>query len=85
MKTETRLAMAIRLTTRSPHAETSQKIPGGLAKGKAPEDFDSKALAKGTRVELEHTDDENVAREIAMDHLTEDPNYYDKLEKIESK
>jgi hypothetical protein len=43
-----------------------------------------KQLQKGIKVELEHTDDENVAREIAMDHLYEDPKYYDKLKKIEA-
>jgi hypothetical protein len=32
---------------------------------------------------MEHTNDRAVAREIAVDHLTEDPKYYDKLEKIE--
>lgn len=61
------------------------KLPGGLADNKVPEDFDPKALEKGKKVELEHTDDEKVAVEIAMDHLTEDPKYYDKLEKIEKK
>jgi len=60
-----------------------EKIPGGLAEGKDPKDFDQKQLAKGRKVELEHTDDPDVATEITMDHLTEDPVYYDKLEKIE--
>jgi hypothetical protein len=44
-----------------------------------------KQLTKGIKVELEHANDKKVAREIALDHLYEDPNYYDKLEKIESK
>lgn len=39
-------------------------------------------LKKGTKVEMEHTDDKKIAKEIAMDHLTEDPNYYNKLAKI---
>lgn len=39
----------------------------------------------GIKVELEHTKDKNVAKEIAMDHLSEDPNYYTKLKKIEPK
>lgn len=59
------------------------KIPGGLAKGKKPSDFDSKDLAEGTDVEMEHTTDRDVAREIAMDHLTEDPEYYRRLKRIE--
>jgi hypothetical protein len=61
----------------------ADKIPGGLAAGKGPKDFDQEALAAGIKVELEHTDDKEIAREIAMDHLTEDPRYYVKLRKIE--
>ena len=40
-------------------------------------------VKKGTKEELEHTKDEQKAREIALDHLKELPDYYDKLEKIE--
>ena len=40
-------------------------------------------LEKGTKVELEHTDDKEIAREIAMDHIWEDRKYYDKLADIE--
>lgn len=41
-----------------------------------------KQLIKGIKVEKDHTNDKSKAREIAMDHLTENPNYYDELEKI---
>ena len=44
-----------------------------------------KQLDKGIEVEMEHTDKKSVAKEIAMDHLFEDPKYYDKLDKIEGK
>jgi hypothetical protein len=44
-----------------------------------------KQLNKGIKVEMEHTNDKGKAKEIAMDHLFEDPKYYDKLEKIETK
>lgn len=44
-----------------------------------------KQLAMGMKVEMEHTKDKEKAKEIAMDHLWEDPNYYSKLKKIESK
>lgn len=37
----------------------------------------------GTKVEMEHTDDPTIARQIAMDHLVEDSNYYTKLKKME--
>lgn len=59
------------------------KIPGGLADKKKPDDFDQDQLNKGIKVELEHTNDINIATEIAMDHLTEDPMYYKKLERVE--
>lgn len=59
------------------------KLPGGLADKKKPTDFNPQALQKGIQVELEHTKDKNLAQEIAMDHLTEDPEYYTKLLQME--
>lgn len=64
--------------------EHKDRIPGGLADKKKPEDFDYEQLQKGIKIELEHTSDPQIAQEIAMDHLTEDEKYYDKLETIES-
>ena len=60
-----------------------QKLSGGLADHSKPSDFSPRALKKGQKVEKEHTSDKNLATEIAMDHLKEDPKYYDKLEKME--
>jgi len=40
-------------------------------------------IAKGIKVEYEHTDDKEVAREIALDHLVEFPDYYDRLAAME--
>jgi hypothetical protein len=50
----------------------------------SPSDFDPAALAEGTEHEMEHTDDPLIAQEIAMDHLFEDPEYYQKLKLIEN-
>jgi hypothetical protein len=36
-------------------------------------------IKKGIEVEMEHTDDPKVALKIALDHIKEDPKYYDKL------
>jgi hypothetical protein len=58
-------------------------MEGGLADSNKPADFPDKALKKGIAVEREHTKDPSVAKEIAMDHLKEDPKYYTKLEKME--
>lgn len=40
-------------------------------------------IKKGTGVEMEHTNDKKLAKEIAKDHTVEMPDYYDKLSKIE--
>lgn len=61
------------------------KIPGGLADKKKPVDFPPGALAQGVRVEMEHTSDPKIAKEIAMDHLMEDLQYYEKLKRVEGK
>lgn len=63
----------------------ADRIPGGLADNKKPDDFDKDKLEEGKKVEKEHTSDDNIATEIAMDHLTEDPEYYKKLKKVEKK
>jgi hypothetical protein len=59
-------------------------LPGGRAEGKPLKDFDPKQLSMGIKIELEHTDDEDLAREIAMDHLAEIPDYYTRLKRMES-
>ena len=46
-------------------------------------DFIKNQLSKGINIETEHTNDKSKATEIAMDHLTEFPDYYNRLEKME--
>lgn len=58
------------------------KIPGGEGDKLKPSDVDPEELAKGIKVELEHTTDKEIAKEIALDHLAEDPKYYSKLATI---
>jgi hypothetical protein len=40
-------------------------------------------IKKGVKVEFEHTKSTEKATEIAMDHLSEFPDYYDRLDKME--
>jgi hypothetical protein len=56
-----------------------EAIPGGRAAGMSPRDFDSTQLMVGTLIEMEHTTDPYVAREVAMDHIAEDGIYYTRL------
>lgn len=66
-------------------AAISEKVdlPGGLADGRADDEFDEKQLEMGIKVEMEHTDDPEIAKDIAKDHLVEIPDYYTYLEKME--
>ena len=73
----------------------SDRIPGGKSSGMTLEDIAKKHKPKGDlkdmmgslkkeleigiEVEKEHTDSLEKAKEIAMDHLSENPNYYTKL------
>jgi hypothetical protein len=68
-------------------------IPGGLAKGMTLNDIAEKhgmsvdmlvaEFKKGIQTEMEHTTDREMAKEITMDHLFEDPQYYTKLATVE--
>jgi hypothetical protein len=72
---------------------TEEAIKGGLSSGMTLQDIADKhsvdidqiqkELEAGIEVEKEHTGEEDLAKEIAMDHLTEDPSYYTQLAKIE--
>lgn len=57
-------------------------LPGGKGDKAEPSDFDPHELKMGIEVEMEHTKSRKIAREIAMDHLSEDPRYYTKLKKV---
>lgn len=81
------------------HADESvteeEKLVGGKADNLSLEDIAKKhnvsiekikgQLKKGLNIEMEHTNDKEKAKEIVMDHLTELPDYYDRLDKIENK
>lgn len=67
------------------NANTKDRIPGGLSQGIPDSHFDPKALKDGIEVEMEHTTDRGIAKEIAKDHLYEDPKYYVKLAKMEKR
>jgi hypothetical protein len=72
-----------------------ESLLNGLSKGKSIEDIAKKHNVnleelktewnKGTEVETEHTSNKQMAKEIAKDHLFEDPKYYTKLAKMEKK
>ena len=52
---------------------------------KDPSEYDPIELHKGTKVEMEHTTDEKLAKIIAMIHLDELDDYYTRLAEMEKK
>ena len=72
--------------------KTNESILGGLADHATIQDLATmhkvplgrilQQLDKGVKVEMEHTNNADIAHEIAMDHIYEDPQYYDKIASI---
>jgi len=69
--------------------QAADKRPPGLEAGRAAghdeDEFDVDQILKGIEIEHEHTDKDNIAKAISMDHLTEDPKYYTHLKAMEDK
>jgi hypothetical protein len=87
---KTLLAPALKKTATSSRSGTKvsragQKdlLQGGKADNIPEREFSSRSLAEGASHEHEHTDNNQVAKEIAKDHLSEDPHYYEKVKSIE--
>jgi hypothetical protein len=58
-------------------------LHGGYADKSDYSKFDQKQLRMGQKVEMEHTNDPKIAREIAGDHLEEIDDYYTRLGEME--
>lgn len=58
-------------------------LRGGEADNIPDREIDPSSLAEGARHEHEHTDNAQVAKEIAKDHLSEEPRYYEKIKGLE--
>jgi hypothetical protein len=82
-------ALAINVKTEN----MENKLKGGKADKMSPKDIADKfdvttkmvknQINKGKKIESEHTDDEEKQTEIAEDHVSEFPDYYDRIEKME--
>ena len=69
-------------------------LPGGFADDKTIKSIADKhnvsvekiknELEAGLKIEVEHTDNKKLAKEIALDHLYEIPDYYTRLDKMEA-
>ena len=69
---------------------TPFRLPGGIPGGNAekagtkPSDVSATELEAGRKIEEEHTDEPAKTTDIALDHLTEIPDYYRRLKAMEA-
>ncbi len=84
-KTQRRKAKSDIATQMSQHTDEVDEdlLPGGIGDSVKPTDFNVYSILNGLKVEMEHTDDLDIALEIVLDHLTEDKDYYTKLKQVE--
>lgn len=73
------MARIIQTFTDFDNRKWKDRIEGGRGDDKTPKDFDPYDITIGTSIEREHTSNPDIATEISIDHLSEDPEYYDKL------
>lgn len=67
-----------------PHCAVKKDLlQGGAADDVPDREFSADELAEGAKHEHEHTRNDQIAKEIAKDHLSEDPQYYEKVKEIE--
>jgi len=59
--------------------EWKDRLHGGKADDRTPEDFDPDYVSIGTAVEMEHTNNPDIATEISLDHDQENDTYYGEL------
>lgn len=69
------------------------RVKGGKGDNKTPKEIAEKhkvtvsainsQVLKGIKIEMEHTKDKRISKEIVMDHLWEIPDYYTRLARME--
>ena len=55
----------------------------GKSKSYRPKNATDEEIKKGISVEFEHTTNPKIAKKIAFDHISEIPDYYERLERME--
>ena len=76
-------ATSSRSGTKVSRAGQKDLLQGGKADNIPDREFSPSSLSEGASHEHEHTNKNQVAKEIAKDHLSEDPDYYKKVKSIE--
>ena len=64
--------------------ENPESLPVGKHNDVPDDKFDSDQLQAGIKIEMEHTNNPEIAKCIAKDHLSEISDYYTRLKKMEA-
>jgi ADP-ribose pyrophosphatase YjhB (NUDIX family) len=78
-----RLAALRHIIANAAKKTAADLLPGGSADNMPDSKFPKHELALGAADEHEHTSNDQIAKEIAKDHLQEDPRYYEKEKLIQ--
>lgn len=65
--------------------KSKELIKGGYGDFIPDKAFNKKQLRMGMKTEMEHTKSKRIAKEISKDHLSEIPDYYTRLNKMEKR
>jgi hypothetical protein len=65
------------------YSQTKDSISIGKHNADPDDKFNAEELAMGIKIEMEHTENEDIAKAIAKDHLNELKDYYTRLKKME--
>jgi len=63
----------------------ADRLPGGHADNKPTSKYRKDQVSDGVKVEMEHTNDKKLSKEITKDHLEEHPDYYTRLKNMEER
>lgn len=62
--------------------KVADRLKGGDGDKLSDDNFDPEELKMGQKEEMEHTNDPEIAKEIAKDHLVNDKKYYSRYKKV---
>jgi hypothetical protein len=83
-ESESKTSFTIKSNIMHSKFKKAEEIKGGKGDNKSDKEFDPEELKAGKKIEKEHTPDKDKVKEISKDHLTEIPDYYKRLKKMES-
>lgn len=79
------IELGLRVPSWIPRTTTTASVKVGKHNELPDSEFDPEELKRGIEVEMEHTDNPFISKNITKDHLTECEDYYTRLDEMEKK